>query len=231
MTASAPNEWPGRPQGRCRRDAHSVRPASRRSAVAALLLVASLLPSGAGGVAAAGRPRLTRRQSSRTRAPRPRFSTSQPGRCTPARSARTARSAAGVTTLRANQSPPEGTFIAIDAEAETTCGIRSNGSLACWGQGFEPDGGPPIGAFKDVSVGPYHACAIRTDDTLACWGSGEDRSDVTSRRNVHRRQRRNMAHLRARLGRAARVLGQGIPRTRRHPYRPPTSWSRSTGTA
>lgn len=49
------------------------------------------------------------------------------------------------------------------------CGIRTDGTLACWNSAtnIAP---PPAGTFTRVSVGSEHACALRGDSTLACWG-------------------------------------------------------------
>ena len=55
-----------------------------------------------------------------------------------------------------------------------TCAVRTDGSVACWGNGY---GGlrfaerPPEGTFISVSIGSTHACGVRTDGSVACWGS------------------------------------------------------------
>ena len=117
---------------------------TRRSALAVVLLVASLLPSGAGGVAA----------------------TSQVSDVPGAQVLDVATGSIHTCAVRADATvgcwgenhfgqatPPDDTFIGVDAGDDTTCGIRSNGSLACWGVTFETDGNLPGGTFKDVSVG------------------------------------------------------------------------------
>jgi hypothetical protein len=88
---------------------------------------------------------------------------------------------------------PSGTFVQVASGGLTSCAIRSDGTLACWGAGTlqqdppDLDCGanpthygqalPPSGTFKQVSVGSYHACAVRTDGTLACWGAGQSDAD------------------------------------------------------
>ena len=57
-------------------------------------------------------------------------------------------------------------FVAIDGRERTSCGIRVDGTIACWGG--EP---PPEGAFIDLAVGRGHSCGLRADGTIACWGS------------------------------------------------------------
>ncbi len=51
-----------------------------------------------------------------------------------------------------------------------TCGVQSNGTLACWGDNASGKATPPSGTFSQVSAGGSHTCAIKTDHTLACWG-------------------------------------------------------------
>jgi len=50
-----------------------------------------------------------------------------------------------------------------------SCGIDSDGHLACWGEtGFQTE--PPAGTFVDISVGACSACAINTEGRISCWG-------------------------------------------------------------
>jgi len=58
---------------------------------------------------------------------------------------------------------------AISAGSNFTCGIRTDGTLVCWG---DPTLGwtIPPGTFSQISSGFSHACAVGTDATLACWG-------------------------------------------------------------
>ncbi len=52
-----------------------------------------------------------------------------------------------------------------------TCGVRTDGTLACWGDDTSGQASPPSGTFSQVSSGSSHTCGIRTDRTLACWGA------------------------------------------------------------
>ena len=54
-----------------------------------------------------------------------------------------------------------------------TCAIKTDGTLACWGDNDDGQASPPTGTFIAVSAGDYHTCAIKTDGTLACWGWNE----------------------------------------------------------
>ena len=79
-----------------------------------------------------------------------------------------------------------------------TCGVRTDGAVACWGSNeisggarggqAEPPGGSfasvstgrapasgstdtPANAFASVSAGGYHTCGVRVDRSVECWGS------------------------------------------------------------
>jgi hypothetical protein len=70
--------------------------------------------------------------------------------------------------------PPPGTFTQLSAGHVAACAVRTDGTLACWGDpGTVAQFPVPAGTFTQVSVGTglrAHACALRTDQTLACWG-------------------------------------------------------------
>ena len=61
-------------------------------------------------------------------------------------------------------------FSQVSAGYWHTCGLRTDGSLACWGDNYWGQATPPTGTFTEVSAGAYHTCALRTDGTPACWG-------------------------------------------------------------
>ena len=69
---------------------------------------------------------------------------------------------------------PSGTFVSVSAGLSHTCGVRTDGSVACWGQDLEAT--PPSGEFSSVSAGGFHTCGVRTDGSVACWGdiAGQD---------------------------------------------------------
>ncbi len=82
-------------------------------------------------------------------------------------------------------SPPAGEFQSVSAGEDHTCGIRTDGSIACWGYptpswsnaGFidTRQTTPPAGEFKSVSAGGSHSCAVHRDGSLICWGSNDYR--------------------------------------------------------
>lgn len=82
-------------------------------------------------------------------------------------------------------SPAEGPFEQISSNRFTSCGLRRDGSLACWGAGTDPEaslffcdvqlhldqGLAPSGTdFARVSVSRTQACAIHDSGAIECWG-------------------------------------------------------------
>ena len=65
---------------------------------------------------------------------------------------------------------PNVDFASVSAGHTHTCGVRTNGSLACWGDDDYGQGAPPEGQFASVSAGDWHTCGVRTDGSVACWG-------------------------------------------------------------
>ncbi len=83
---------------------------------------------------------------------------------------------------------PAGAFSQLSAAAGTFCGLRPDGTVACWGHAFQRSdssvwwwrtlGGDfsalqptPAGRFAKVSAGALTSCGLRPDGTVACWGS------------------------------------------------------------
>ena len=72
---------------------------------------------------------------------------------------------------------PDGTFTDYDvtyASGGHTCGVRPDGTIACFGDNSE--GQAPAtrtaaaASFARVETGSNHACALRTDGRIECWG-------------------------------------------------------------
>jgi len=59
-------------------------------------------------------------------------------------------------------------WAALDAGWSSTCGLRSDGSVVCWGAVSFESGATDT--FVAVSTGMAHACALRSDGTVRCWG-------------------------------------------------------------
>lgn len=66
--------------------------------------------------------------------------------------------------------PPPGQFVAVSTGAKHAIALRSDGTLANWGETVP--GPTPTGTFKAISAGARYGLAIRTDGTLVYWGNG-----------------------------------------------------------
>lgn len=95
----------------------------------------------------------------------------------------------GIGTVDDQDSPVEvtngGSWIDVSSAQENSCGIKTDGSLWCWGSDSEGqlgDGGGAVSSlipkivpggqtWKQVSASDGgHVCAIRSNDSLWCWG-------------------------------------------------------------
>ena len=74
------------------------------------------------------------------------------------------------------QATEEGTvtFSAVSSGWNNTCALRTDGSVACWGDNGDGQSDPPDGTFIAVSAGERHSCGLRPDGIVVCWGSDED---------------------------------------------------------
>jgi alpha-tubulin suppressor-like RCC1 family protein len=72
----------------------------------------------------------------------------------------------------------DGAVPSLEAGDYHTCGVKTDGTIACWGAGTTNTGVyphfgqsiTPSGTFTQVSGGVYHTCGVKTDGTIACWG-------------------------------------------------------------
>ena len=65
-------------------------------------------------------------------------------------------------------------FIAISAGNSHSCGLRTDGTIECWGRNRDGQADAPGGSFSAVNAGVYHSCGLRTDGTIECWGRNTD---------------------------------------------------------
>ena len=81
-----------------------------------------------------------------------------------------------VSTTKIAPTPPSGTFVSVSSVLSHTCGVRTDGSVTCWGQDLFGEATPPSGEFSSVSAGGFHTCGVRTGGAVACWGDivGQD---------------------------------------------------------
>ena len=76
--------------------------------------------------------------------------------------------------------PLVGEFTSVSAGALHTCGVKRDGSVACWGSNEDLEGNvvgqatPPAGEFASISAGALHTCGVKRDGSVACWGLNED---------------------------------------------------------
>ena len=83
--------------------------------------------------------------------------------------------------------PPAESFESIAVGDSHACGIRANGTVACWGAGTTDECGgsicrqarPPPGVFEQVTAGVFHTCAMRADRTVECWGWNGDGTELS----------------------------------------------------
>jgi hypothetical protein len=68
------------------------------------------------------------------------------------------------------QHTPITSLPSVGAGFYNTCGVRTNGTIACCGNNAYGQSTPLAGTFASVSAGESHTCAVRTNGTVACWG-------------------------------------------------------------
>jgi alpha-tubulin suppressor-like RCC1 family protein len=76
--------------------------------------------------------------------------------------------------------PPDGNdFMRIDANLDHSITLKTDGSIACWGDNTYGQSSPPEGdIFVAVAAGANHNVAIRSNGSLASWG--DDASGLLS---------------------------------------------------
>jgi len=50
------------------------------------------------------------------------------------------------------------------------CGLKSNGTITCWGENDYGQATPPTGTFKQVVANDNHTLGLRSDGTIVRWG-------------------------------------------------------------
>lgn len=61
-------------------------------------------------------------------------------------------------------------FTQVSADMDHTCGLRSDGHIACWGYNEDGRASAPSGIFNAVSSGGYHSCGLKEGGYIECWG-------------------------------------------------------------
>ena len=70
--------------------------------------------------------------------------------------------------------PTASSLVSVSAGGSYTCGVRSDGSVACWGKNGAGQAAPPAGSFVSVSAGGGHTCGVRGNGSVVCWGNNRD---------------------------------------------------------
>lgn len=61
-------------------------------------------------------------------------------------------------------------FASVSAGEAHSCGLKTGGSVVCWGSDDSGQSSPPAGRFVSFDAGDDHGCGIRPDQTVVCWG-------------------------------------------------------------
>ena len=72
--------------------------------------------------------------------------------------------------IESSTTPVRG-FSTVSAGGNHTCGIREDGSVACWGSNIHGQSTLPPGEFTSLSTGTFHTCGVRRDGAIGCWDS------------------------------------------------------------
>ena len=64
-----------------------------------------------------------------------------------------------------------GAFASVSAGSWHNCGVKRDGTVACWGNNRDGRATPPSGEFASVSAGSNHTCGVKRDGSVACWGN------------------------------------------------------------
>jgi hypothetical protein len=78
--------------------------------------------------------------------------------------------------------PAGGQFRSVSVGFNHACGVKVDGTLACWGAGTTDEctldvnvncrqSRPPVGEFEHVAVGRTHSCAMTAERKVQCWGN------------------------------------------------------------
>ena len=65
------------------------------------------------------------------------------------------------------------TYSAVEVGDNYSCGLRTDGTVACWGLNNAHQASPPTDTkFTAISAGQLLTCGLREDATIQCWGRG-----------------------------------------------------------
>ena len=67
-------------------------------------------------------------------------------------------------------------WLSVSAGGWHSCGVRTSGSVECWGSDSYGQSSPPSGSFTTVSGGLSHSCGVTPSEgiiNVECWGRDE----------------------------------------------------------
>src|SRR5947208_1586684 len=59
-------------------------------------------------------------------------------------------------------------YVHLTAGFRHTCGLRGNGTIACWGDDSRGQSEAPAGSFTKLDAGDFHTCALAANGALTC---------------------------------------------------------------
>ena len=63
----------------------------------------------------------------------------------------------------------------VSAGQSHSCGLRTNGTIDCWGNNDYGQTDVPEGIFKKLAAGANHTCGVRLEDgAIVCWGADNE---------------------------------------------------------
>ncbi|HSD15694.1 MAG TPA: putative Ig domain-containing protein [Thermomonas sp.] len=70
---------------------------------------------------------------------------------------------------------PEGgsRVMSVSAGDFHSCGVKSDGSVDCWGWNDAGQAADQADPFISVSAGYYHSCGVKPDGSVVCWGDND----------------------------------------------------------
>ena len=64
-------------------------------------------------------------------------------------------------------------FSQVSAGWGYTGGVKSDGTVACWGDKTYGQSAPTAGTFIQVACGGGHTCGLQSNGTVLCWGRND----------------------------------------------------------
>ena len=61
-------------------------------------------------------------------------------------------------------------FASVSSGYDHGCGVKTDGSVKCWGDDTFGQAYSPPGTFVSVGAGRRFSCGLKTDGTAMCWG-------------------------------------------------------------